>query len=261
MKLLAWPGDGTRWQAVQGVRAHLENVDRIGGQYAVRHLGVYWGGGGDVDGEGREKPGGEQYGVVMEDGGVPLDQYLAEHALSYVERVRLAVGLSEAVGELHRLELVHRDLKPSNVVVDASMVVRLCDLEEVRDGIVTTMHSHTVRSPMYTCPVVGEAGGYGSSADVYSLSLMVGEILVGLPVLGLYAEAVGRVRRRAGVNEWSARSEGVLGDEWGSGGAACGCAGAAAGGGVHVSWSGCEGGTEEVVDPVRAGGGCCVLRR
>ena len=88
------------------------------------------------------------------------------------------------------------------------MVVRLCDLDEVRDGIVTTMHSHTVRSPMYTCPSVGEAGGYGSSGDVYSLSLMVGEILVGLPVLRLYAEAVGRVRQRAGVNERSARSEG-----------------------------------------------------
>ena len=125
-----------------------------------------------------------------------------------MERVRLAVGLSEAVEELHRLELVHRDLKPSNVLVDAWMGVRLCDLDEVRDGIVTTMHSHTVRSPMYTCPSVGEAGGYGSSADVYSLSLMVGEILVGLPVLRLYAEAVGRVRQRAGVNERSARSEG-----------------------------------------------------
>ena len=162
----------------------------------------------DIDGEGREKPGGGQYGVIMEDGGVPLDCYLEKHALSYVERVRLAVGLSEAVEELHRLELVHRDLKPSNVLVDAWMGVRLCDLDEVRDGIVTTMHSHTVRSPMYTCPSVGEAGGYGSSGDVYSLSLMVGEILVGLPVLRLYAEAVGRVRRRAGVNEWSARSEG-----------------------------------------------------
>ena len=30
---------GPRRQAVEGVRAHLKNVDRIGGQYAVRHLG------------------------------------------------------------------------------------------------------------------------------------------------------------------------------------------------------------------------------
>ena len=198
VKLLAWPRDETRRQAVEGVRAHLGNVDRIGSEYAVQHLGVYWGGGMDFDSRGCELPGGSQYGVVMEDGGVPLDQYLAEHALSYVERVRLAVGLSEAVGELHRLELVHRDLKPSNVVVDASMVVRLCDLDEVRDDIGTTMHSRTMESPMYACPVVGETGVRGSSADVYSLSLMVGEILVGLPVLGLYAEAVGRVRRRGG---------------------------------------------------------------
>ena len=58
----------------------------------------------DIDGRGSELPGGGQYGVIMEDGGVPLDQYLAEHALSYVERVRLAVGLSEAVEELHRLD-------------------------------------------------------------------------------------------------------------------------------------------------------------
>ena len=103
-------------EAVSSLREHLQTVMQIGARYAVRHLGVYWGGGPDFDGRGKKLPGGSQYGVVMEDGGVALDQYLEEQVLSYRERVHLAVGLAEAVEELHRLDLVHRDLKPSNVL-------------------------------------------------------------------------------------------------------------------------------------------------
>ena len=96
------------------------------------------------------------------------------------------------VAALHHLEQVHRDWKSSNGLVNEMVEVRLCDLDEARDGIMTTIHSTTVKSPMYTCPCVGETAGYGSSADVYSLSLTTGQLLVGLPVLRLYAEAGGR---------------------------------------------------------------------
>ena len=64
---------------------------------------------------------------------------------------------------------------------------------------------------MYACPSVGpveQSAGYGSSEDVYSLSLIIGGILVGLPVLRLYAEVVGRVRQLAGIMAGSAVKEG-----------------------------------------------------
>ena len=105
------------------------NVNRIGSEYAVRHVGVYWAGGTDFNGRRNELPGASQICIIMKDGGVALDQYLVEHVLSYMEQARLTVGLADAVAALHDMKQVRRDLKPSNVLVNESMEVRLCDLE------------------------------------------------------------------------------------------------------------------------------------
>ena len=57
--------------------------------------------------------------LVSEDpGGAPLDQLLG-HPLDLALSLRLAIGLSTAIGQLHQRGLIHKDIKPPNVLVNS----------------------------------------------------------------------------------------------------------------------------------------------
>ena len=58
--------------------------------------------------------------LVLEDpGGVPLDQLLG-HPLDLVFSLRLAIGLSSAIDQLHQRDIIHKDIKPANVLVNSA---------------------------------------------------------------------------------------------------------------------------------------------
>src|ERR1700747_1787795 len=57
--------------------------------------------------------------LVLEDpGGEPLDQLLGQPSELGLF-LRLAIGLSRAVGQLHQSGIIHKDIKPGNVLVDS----------------------------------------------------------------------------------------------------------------------------------------------
>jgi serine/threonine protein kinase len=57
--------------------------------------------------------------LVLEDpGGEPLDQLLGQ-PLELGLFLRLAIGLSRAVGQLHQSGIIHKDIKPGNVLVNS----------------------------------------------------------------------------------------------------------------------------------------------
>ena len=60
--------------------------------------------------------------LALEDqgGGIPLSR-LVEGPMEIKEFLRLAIRISEAVGELHKRRLIHKDLKPANVFVDPEL--------------------------------------------------------------------------------------------------------------------------------------------
>jgi len=59
--------------------------------------------------------------IVQDPGGEPLDQLLERNngqPLDLTRFLRIAIGLTKALGQVHRQGLIHKDIKPANVLVD-----------------------------------------------------------------------------------------------------------------------------------------------
>ncbi|GEM_PF-4048284 len=109
--------------------------------------------------------------------------------ITAAEVCRLAMDVLDALGALHALTIVHRDVKPSNLFVEKDGRVRLIDLGiaapqaelERPDGTTGTV----VGTLEYMAPEVASQEPYDHRADLYSLGLVLYELLAGeLPFEG-----------------------------------------------------------------------------
>lgn len=108
--------------------------------------------------------------------GTRLDRLVREK-LPPARCLELMLAIADAVGHLHRYGLLHRDLKPQNVIVDASGQPRIVDFNvsqsrELADRTQTG-------TPRYRPPDLTK---WSTAADVYSLGVILCELLVGRSV-------------------------------------------------------------------------------
>jgi eukaryotic-like serine/threonine-protein kinase len=117
--------------------------------------------------------------------GLPITNYCREHRCSVERRLQLFRQVCEAVQYAHAHAVIHRDLKPSNILVKADGTVRLLDfgiakqLQAPGSAIDQTRTLLQLMTPAYAAPEQIRGGTVGVQTDVYSLGVILYELLAG----------------------------------------------------------------------------------
>ncbi|MEX2281522.1 MAG: serine/threonine-protein kinase [Gemmatimonadota bacterium] len=130
-------------------------------------------------------PDGTPWFVMEHVEGVPITEFCRQRASTIPERLRRFRDVCEAVQHAHLHLVIHRDLKPSNVLVRADGSVKLLDfgiakqLDDFDSAVDQTRTSLRLMTPAYAAPEQVRGERVGVHTDVYSLGVMLYELLVG----------------------------------------------------------------------------------
>ena len=135
--------------------------------------------------DGGTTPGGQPYLVMEHVEGQPIVQWLRERDASLEARLRLFRQVCSAVHLAHQHGIVHRDLKPANILVTRDGVPKVLDFGVAKllerpgtEATVTSLLPGPL-TPNYASPEQLRGLGVTTASDVYSLGVLLFELLAG----------------------------------------------------------------------------------
>ncbi len=134
--------------------------------------------------------------------GERFDTYCDNRRLSISSRLRLLLQISEAVDYAHRNLIVHRDLKPANILIDRQGVAKLLDFgmaTMLASGAQETTTRARMLTPRYASPEQLRGERVGTATDIFSLGVILYELLTGAWPYGDPASVVAGLKRAGGA--------------------------------------------------------------
>ncbi len=117
--------------------------------------------------------------------GTDLKKLLLEKTTFNIEMVLYYLKqICDALGYAHKLGVIHRDIKPANIMVTNDNAVKITDFgiaKILRGDEVTKSGTAVIGTPLYMAPeqIIGDS--VDARTDIYSLGIMLYEIISGNP--------------------------------------------------------------------------------
>ncbi|HEX2584097.1 MAG TPA: protein kinase [Steroidobacteraceae bacterium] len=130
---------------------------------------------------------GQPFLVLEYINGIAIHQYCDDKQLDLSARLLLFQQVLNAVRYAHDHSVIHRDLKPSNILITPDGIAHLLDFGiatlitdgQAHETPLTTMGGHLL-TPEYASPEQVERAPITTASDVYSLGVVLYELLTGL---------------------------------------------------------------------------------
>ena len=109
----------------------------------------------------------------------PLVDRMIERNLSKEETIKLGIDICRALELCHRKNIIHRDIKPQNILISDNGDFKLGDFGISRTMEKTTGGMSKKGTYKYMAPEVFRGEDYDSTADIYSLGIVLYMLLNG----------------------------------------------------------------------------------
>ena len=137
--------------------------------------------------------------------GEPLVAWCDARGLDEAARIRVFLQVLGVVAYAHERKVIHRDLKPSNILVTGQGEVRLLDFGTARllrpetEGVSLTRVYGLALTPEYASPEMLRGESIDSHSDIYSLGVVLHELLTGARPAQPSRPATGETTRLRGA--------------------------------------------------------------